>query len=618
MYCEQKKSFLKKIVLPMVLVVLCCMAVEATDVFATVYVKVDGSVPTSGDGLTWATAKKTIQAAMGGSYGDTDVEIWVKAGTYTKAAQYSVFDVRWLKIYGGFNGTEETPADRENRDWRANKTILDGSGAYYCANMNNVSGDVTIDGFTMTGASRKAVSVFCSTGEILISNCIFEDTDFTSYATGSVVGITVCQHRTSRIALYNCVFDNNKGTRASVVDIQHSYPSYCRLYIINSTLINNTAVGSKYGDGTIVPGSGATLYNQGGYGYGYTYIYNSILWNNSYITDDTVSDFYVYQKLNSFIEGIQGGSPGLADPENGDIHLVPGSPCIDTGTNDFALYVPGSIIARIGDKDFEGDDRFIGYGQDIGADEFTYDGDADFDGMPDDEENGPDGDNPDYDGNSDGIPDSSQDNVVSFHTNDGENYITLATPSDGSIIKNVQPADNPSPADTPVGIEFPFGFVNFTITGIASGGAASARLYLPADASPSTYWQYGPTPENNEPHWYEFLFDGTTGAEIYGNEIILHFVDGQRGDHDLVANGTIVDPGAPGFGTSGTVVQGDLDGDGDVDLDDRNILRASLRTCIGDPAYNSDADYDGDGCITFIDYREWLKYYSAYTTPIPG
>jgi len=37
-----------------------------------------------------------------------------------------------------------------------------------------------------------------------------------------------------------------------------------------------------------------------------------------------------------------------------------------------------------------------------------------------------------------------------------------------------------------------------------------------------------------------------TGAVIVGNIITLHFVDGQRGDSDLVADGVIVDPGGPG------------------------------------------------------------------------
>jgi hypothetical protein len=56
---------------------------------------------------------------------------------------------------------------------------------------------------------------------------------------------------------------------------------------------------------------------------------------------------------------------------------------------------------------------------------------------------------------------------------------------------------------------------------------------------------------------------------------------------------------------------GDLDGDGNCDRDDRNILRASLRKCEGTPGYNPECDYDGDGCITYGDYRIWYGYYRA-------
>jgi parallel beta-helix repeat protein len=58
-------------------------------------------------------------------------------------------------------------------------------------------------------------------------------------------------------------------------------------------------------------------------------------------------------------------------------------------------------------------------------------------------------------------------------------------------------------------------------------------------------------------------------------------------------------------------IPGDLDGDCDVDGDDRNILRALFRKCKGDSEYNADADYDGDGCITFGDYRIWYSHYKA-------
>jgi hypothetical protein len=61
-----------------------------------------------------------------------------------------------------------------------------------------------------------------------------------------------------------------------------------------------------------------------------------------------------------------------------------------------------------------------------------------------------------------------------------------------------------------------------------------------------TYRKYGPTPDNPTPHWYDFMYDGTTGAVISGYAITLYFVDGQRGDDDISDNGQILDQGGPG------------------------------------------------------------------------
>ena len=108
--------------------------------------------------------------------------------------------------------------------------------------------------------------------------------------------------------------------------------------------------------------------------------------------------------------------------------------------------------------------------------------------------------------------------------------------------------ENPSPSDSPSGLDFNQEFFDFTITGLAVGEHTTVSLYLPAGTAPTTYYRYGPTPADGTDHWYEFMYDSLTdtGAVINGNEITLHFVDGDRGDDDLTANGTIVDAGGPG------------------------------------------------------------------------
>lgn len=156
------------------------------------------------------------------------------------------------------------------------------------------------------------------------------------------------------------------------------------------------------------------------------------------------------------------------------------------------------------------------------------------------------------DGNYDGIPDSQQVNVTSLPNSADAQYVTLASPT-GTLLGQVAAVPNPSPGNAPANIEFPMGHLDFTVLNVTAGGATTVTLYLPDDTRVSSWWKYGPTPGNLTPHWYEFLFDGTTGAEIFaGNDgdsdpeqIVLHFVDGQRGDNDVTANGRVIDPGAP-------------------------------------------------------------------------
>ena len=167
--------------------------------------------------------------------------------------------------------------------------------------------------------------------------------------------------------------------------------------------------------------------------------------------------------------------------------------------------------------------------------------DGDGDGIPDSQETGgPNG----GDANNDGIMDSQQAYVVSLFTSANQ-YVTLVAPA-VSAFNGTRSLSNPSPVDTPAGVTFPLGFVDFTLTGFF-GAAATVDLLLPAGVTANTYWNYGATSDNTTPHWYEFLFDGTTGGEINGSIVTVHLRDGARGDSDLTVNGSIVDPGGPGL-----------------------------------------------------------------------
>ena len=87
-------------------------------------------------------------------------------------------------------------------------------------------------------------------------------------------------------------------------------------------------------------------------------------------------------------------------------------------------------------------------------------------------------------------------------------------------------------------------------------------LHFPVGTTFDTYYKYGPTPGNDIDHWYEFIYNGQTGAEFNGNIITIHLVDGLSGDDDLMNNGMIIDVGGPG----NLAAAGDIDSDAD-DID---------------------------------------------------
>ncbi len=179
----------------------------------------------------------------------------------------------------------------------------------------------------------------------------------------------------------------------------------------------------------------------------------------------------------------------------------------------------------------------------------------DVDGVPDGVEDGAPNTG---DGNNDGIPDKDQKTVASLPDSGGSgNYVTIVSES-GKEIKDarnvavgdmaeqppagvllstgvhtikVKMAKAPKKIDDP---NLPPGLPEVVIT-----------LYFEDNPQFDTYYKYGPTPDDPTPHWYEFLYDGQTGAQIFSDRVVVHLVDGGRGDSDLMVNGEIDDPGGP-------------------------------------------------------------------------
>ncbi|MCP4747358.1 MAG: choice-of-anchor D domain-containing protein, partial [Desulfobacteraceae bacterium] len=178
------------------------------------------------------------------------------------------------------------------------------------------------------------------------------------------------------------------------------------------------------------------------------------------------------------------------------------------------------------------------------------DTDDDNDGIDDVTENGAPNDG---DGNLDGAPDYLQGRVASLPAYDLTDYVTIESPL-GTYMTKCKAVENPSPDDMPDG-EFSFGFFSLNINGFSVGNATELVMYLPADEVPDSYYQYGPTPDNSADHWYEFDYDGVTGAvtgaDTGANIFTLYYLDGDLGDGDLSTGGTIVKLGGPFFDKSG-------------------------------------------------------------------
>ena len=92
----------------------------------------------------------------------------------------------------------------------------------------------------------------------------------------------------------------------------------------------------------------------------------------------------------------------------------------------------------------------------------------------------------------------------------------------------------------PPGMDFPHGLFAFTLAGCTPGATATIQITYSTSVSGSSYQKYGPRPPATPPAWYAM-----PGATLAGNTVTFSITDGQIGDDDLVADGTIIDAGGP-------------------------------------------------------------------------
>ena len=210
-------------------------------------------------------------------------------------------------------------------------------------------GTITITNNTFSGNSANCwgggVDAWSIFDTIIIASNIFSKNS-AGYGGGVHAGSD-----SGTITITNNTFSGNSASNdgGGVYAILCYFPETLNVY--NNILFGNTA---NAGDDLYVSfdgnyiGSTVNLYN------------NNFSGNADFDTGHS-EDLYITLTDNYHHAGNIQQDPQFVDPENGDFHLKPSSPCIDAGTAD---------PPELPDSDFEGDPRIVGSAPDIGADEY--------------------------------------------------------------------------------------------------------------------------------------------------------------------------------------------------------------------------------------------------------
>ena len=139
------------------------------------------------------------------------------------------------------------------------------------------------------------------------------------------------------------------------------------------------------------------------------------------------------------------------------------------------------------------------------------------------------------DRNNDGTSDYLQASVTNLlSTQDGDaQWITLDAKGNRISHAKIIPSTNESSSK-----RSPYGMVDFKVGGLTPGASTSVDLLLPNGAGINQFLKWNPITHTSS----DFAFDGVTGAEIHGDRVTIHYVDGGRGDADGLVNGEIWDP----------------------------------------------------------------------------
>jgi hypothetical protein len=336
----------------------------------------------SGDGLSWATAKKTIQAAVElTADGDT---VWVTNGTYNTGGVVAVAP----EIPSGMEPGVVTNRVCITRSITVKSvngpqvTIVDGQGScrgFYCGAQN-----IVIDGFTITNGYSDTHGGGVMTEPFpwcMLNNCLIGGNTAVGNGGGAWGGTlnnclligNFCGGSGGGLfggSMNGCaVIDNTAGGNGGGAHIAGVLTIFSGV-LQNCSLIGNSAVAG----GGVYRSNGGTLNNcivWGNVG-GNIYDENTFFYFPPFTSPSTVN----YTCSDPLPEGAGNicANPLFVDAANSNFQLQTGSPCINAGNNSYVSTA----------KDLNGNSRIVASVVDMGAYEFFgLPGDFDCNGLLD-------------------------------------------------------------------------------------------------------------------------------------------------------------------------------------------------------------------------------------------
>ena len=330
------------------------------------------------DGTTWDKATSLQHAlTLADTYTDK-ATLWMKEGTYIVTTPIHPDK---MEIYGGFSGNELTI---EERNFSEHPTIIDGDGKISPIRNSNLDINVVtlLDGLIIQNGINHAGAngngngggAILTNGAI-VRNCVFRNNRTQNGKNGAAIHCHLGQ-----ISIENSLFVNNTSSgNGGAIQIGGGVTAT----VVNCTIANNVASGPG---GAFGLGTAASNLN----------VYNSIAWHNvgsgaysSFGQNTDINGGGTVIALSSAIESqstkftdgndenhiflTQENTPMFTDApavdgytdlsniEEANYQLQQGSPCIDTGDDNYAAISP---------YDLAGGTRLAGTHIDRGAYEF--------------------------------------------------------------------------------------------------------------------------------------------------------------------------------------------------------------------------------------------------------